>query len=171
MKERDAAKAFLICGSTGAGKSTLSAALAKEQNAQVFSIDEWMQRLYWKDAPAENVFPWAMERVLRCEDLIYLLATRLLDSGVNVIFDLAFSRKERRELYFSRLADAGYEFDFIFLDIPAAQRLERVRERNAKRTGTFQFEVNDQMFHWMETQFEPPTDEEILRVGGVVRKA
>jgi predicted kinase len=43
--------AFLISGSTGAGKTTYSRKLAKERHALVFSIDEWMKTLFWMDAP------------------------------------------------------------------------------------------------------------------------
>src|SRR5689334_16988583 len=41
----------LICGSTGAGKTTYARRLADEIGAVVFSIDEWMAALFWMDAP------------------------------------------------------------------------------------------------------------------------
>jgi predicted kinase len=160
------AKAFLLCGSTGAGKTTRAHRLVREQSAQAFSIDEWMRHLYWKDAPATDVFPWALERVHRCEGLIWLLAERLLKSGVNVVLDLAFSRVEQRQRFYGLLRAGGHEFQLLFLDVPADTRLARVRQRNAQKAETFQFEVTDQMFHFMETQFQAPSEEELRSVGG-----
>ena len=40
----------LICGSTGAGKTTYAKALAAKLGAVHFSIDQWMATLYWPDA-------------------------------------------------------------------------------------------------------------------------
>lgn len=40
---------FLICGNTGAGKTTYSIALAEKQHAIRFSTDSWMQTLYGDD--------------------------------------------------------------------------------------------------------------------------
>ena len=38
----------LICGSTGAGKTTYALELAERIGAVRFSIDEWMTALFWK---------------------------------------------------------------------------------------------------------------------------
>ena len=81
-------KVFLISGSTGAGKTTYAKKLAKEHSAQVFSVDEWMKTLFWMDAPKGGDLKWALERVRRCEDQIWLVARRLLDSGQPVIYAL-----------------------------------------------------------------------------------
>ena len=40
---------YLICGNTGAGKSTYSSLLAQQESAILFSIDPWMQNLYSAD--------------------------------------------------------------------------------------------------------------------------
>jgi adenylate kinase family enzyme len=66
----------LVCGSTGAGKTTYSLALAQRLNAVRFSIDEWMVGLFAKDKPEPMQFAWVVERVERCEDQIGRLATQ-----------------------------------------------------------------------------------------------
>jgi len=43
------AKLILVCGSTGAGKTTYSISLAQKIEAVKFSIDPWMQTLFSKD--------------------------------------------------------------------------------------------------------------------------
>jgi hypothetical protein len=67
----------LVCGSTGAGKTTYSLALAQRLNAVRFSIDEWMVGLFAKDKPEPMQFAWVVERVERCEDQIGRLATQM----------------------------------------------------------------------------------------------
>ena len=42
---------YLICGSTGAGKTTYAIQLTAKVGAVRFSIDEWMKALFWMDAP------------------------------------------------------------------------------------------------------------------------
>lgn len=162
------AKAYLLCGSTGAGKSTLSRKIAQEHSAQIFSIDEWMKMLFWSDAPQAEVFPWALERVRRCEDLIYILAERLLKKNQNVILDLAYSTKKQREKAYTLFQSLGLQYQLIFVDVPVEVRLQRVRGRNSQKTETFEFEVTDEMFHFMETQFEPPTQEELNARNGIL---
>ncbi len=64
MSERRA-DIHLVCGATGAGKSTYSDELAQSINGMRFSIDEWMQRLHSADKPDELLCEWFYERVQR----------------------------------------------------------------------------------------------------------
>lgn len=160
------AKAYLICGSTGAGKSTLSKKLEQEELAHVFSIDEWMNSLFWADAPKTDVFPWAEERVRRCEDLMYLLGQRLLEKNQNVVFDLAYSTKEQRQKAYGFFRSSNLNFELIYLDVPVEVRLQRVKDRNRLKPDTYQFDVDEAMFNFMETIFEPPSEEELRNANG-----
>jgi predicted kinase len=155
------ATAYLICGSTGAGKTTYARSLAREKSAQVFSIDEWMQTLFWADAPKDEAFPWAIERVQRCERQIFSVAERLLAVGVNVVLDLGFSKREQRERIRSWVETGGFEARLHFLDIPAEVRRDRVKLRNEAKSGTYQFDVPDSVFDWMESYFEAPSGDEL----------
>jgi antitoxin VapB len=56
----------LICGSTGAGKTTYALQLSDRVGAVRFSIDEWMAALFWMDTPQSLDPAWSMERVERC---------------------------------------------------------------------------------------------------------
>ena len=61
----------LLCGSTGAGKTTYGRRLAEDLGAVRFSIDEWMSALFWMDAPDPFTPAWAMERVERSAAMIW----------------------------------------------------------------------------------------------------
>jgi predicted kinase len=61
-----------------------------------------MQNLFGGDLPKESEmakvdFAWFSERVDRCEVQIWSVAEQLLNQGQNVIFDLGFIRKARRD--------------------------------------------------------------------------
>ena len=64
------ARLVLVCGSTGAGKTTYSMCLAEEAGAVRFSIDPWMQRLFSDDMESLD-YSWIMERVDRCHEQIW----------------------------------------------------------------------------------------------------
>lgn len=154
-------KVYLITGSTGAGKTTYSRRLAECKKAQVFSIDEWMKTLFWMDAPDSPDFEWAMDKVDRCENQIWNVGERILRSGVPIILDLGFSRKKQRDHIKQLVSKAGFVPELHFLDIPVDVRKSRVKKRNLEKKETFEFEVSDETFEWMETFFEPPVGEEL----------
>jgi predicted kinase len=150
----------LVSGSTGAGKTTFARKLAEEKLAVRFSIDEWMNNLYWPDQEPGVDYRWAIERVERCERQIWLSTLEVLRCGREVVFDLGFSELRQRAR-FAKLA-AGVEAELVTHFVTAAPdvRRARVRQRNEEKRETFEFEVTDDMFDFMEGVFEPPTDDE-----------
>src|SRR5580693_7000699 len=86
----------LICGSTGAGKSTYALRLTEEIGGVKFSIDEWMAALFWKDSPQPLEAAWSIEHVERCCDMIWQVAASVSGRGIPSILDLGFSRKSDR---------------------------------------------------------------------------
>jgi hypothetical protein len=52
----------LLCGSTGAGKTTHARDLVAQTGAVSFSIDAWMAALFWMDAPEPPDPAWAIAR-------------------------------------------------------------------------------------------------------------
>ncbi|UQA57283.1 AAA family ATPase [Polyangium aurulentum] len=154
--------AHLICGSTGAGKTTYSLALAERLGAIRFSIDDWMATLFVPDWPPTPDLSWALERTARCEAQMWRMADQLLARGVDVIFDVGLSKREHRDRFRARAAQAGVPTRLHFLDVDAEVRRARVHQRNAEKIGSYSFEVNDEMFDFMETYFERPSADELV---------
>ncbi len=150
----------LICGATGAGKTTFARALATERNALRFSIDEWMATLFAADAPEPLTFEWAIERVGRCEAQIWRTGQAALAAGRDIVLDLGFTTREQRDRFRAQAAEAGHATALHHVTADRETRLDRVRTRNQDRSEIFAFEVTDGMFDFMEDRFDPPAPEE-----------
>jgi predicted kinase len=161
------AKFHIICGSTGAGKSTYAKRLAQKTNGIHFAIDEWKVALFWKDSPDPIEFDWAMERVNRCEVQIANMAQQCVKAGLPAILDLGFTKASHRQKFADIASNAGIDVSLHFLDVPAEVRWERVQQRNAEKGATFSLEVNQDMFDFVEGMREAPTKDELARLNAV----
>jgi predicted kinase len=157
----------LVCGSTGAGKTTYSLALTQRLNGVRFSIDEWMVGLFGKDKPEPMLFDWVVDRVERCEQQIGRMATQCARAGVAPVLDLSFLRASGRA-NFARIAEqAGCSVALHLLHLPAAERWNRVKVRNETRGETFSLAVSQPIFDFFENIWEPPTSAEMSAYNGV----
>jgi predicted kinase len=162
----DIASIILITGSTGAGKSTYARALADQLGGLRFSIDDWMTTLFWMDSPQPVQFDWAIERVNRCEAMIWATAAQAAQRGVPVILDLGFTTLDQRQKFRALAAEAGLMAAVHYVDVGADERWRRVEQRNAERGDTFAMTVDRAMFDFMEARWEPPTEAEWQAAGG-----
>lgn len=162
------AKVYLICGSTGAGKTYYSESLKNSNSAMVFSIDKWMKQLYWMDAPKDNV-NWVMERIQRCETLIKSITEELVKQNTNVILDLGFSEPMQRNDFYSWLKKQNIPYELHYLDIDAETRWKRVQKRNESLNES-SIAVDRQTFEWMENYFQAPSESELQTHNGKIIK-
>jgi predicted kinase len=151
----------IICGSTGAGKTTYATALAQRTKGVRFSIDEWMSQLFIADQPDPPDLDWTTERITRCERQIWTLADQLIVRGVDVVFDLGFYRSDHRDRVRARAAQTQAQSKLHYLDVSRDTRWARVVQRNVERPITYSFEVTQDLFDARETWFEAPTDDEL----------
>ena len=146
-----AAHVHMICGSTGAGKTTYALALADDLQAVRFSIDEWMTALFWMDG-ADPIDPaWAMARVRRCYAQIWSMSVQLLRIGVPAVLDLGFSTAMDRQDFADRAAALGIPVTLHLLDVPPEERWRRVERRNAGKDPSRQlkFQITRAMFDYV----------------------
>ena len=151
----------IVFGSQGAGKSTYSQKLVEKEKGVHLSIDDWMSELFSPDLPQPIDFYWIMERVSRCEKMIWLTASKIVKSGGVVILDLGFMKIKDRNNFLTLAENSNFSVELHYLNAPKDIRLERVLSRNKEKGETFSFEVTPSMFNFMETQFESPTEKEL----------
>jgi predicted kinase len=159
----------LVCGSTGAGKTTYALELTERLSGVRFSIDEWMTALFWMDSPQPLDPGWGLERIERSYALIWTTARAVAGRGVAVVLDLGFSAAESRARFAGLARAAGLVPRLHFLDVPVEERWRRVQARNAGTGETRQlaFEVTREMFDFVEQIWEPPGEAEMAALDGV----
>ena len=150
----------LVAGSTGAGKTTAAREITERVGGVRFSMDEWMNALYWMDCPEKNDFPWALERVGRCEAQIEAVARQLAQVGVDAVLDLGFTTRAQRMAWLEKARAAGMGCVLHLLDVDAEVRWARVLKRNRGESGTYAFVVTREMFDFMEGRWQMPGVEE-----------
>ncbi len=160
------AQVILVVGCTGAGKTTYARKLSDELGGIRFSIDEWMVPLFGEDRPEPIRFDWMMERVNRCEAMIFDMARQAVARGIPAVLDLGFTKKDHREKFRVLCADAGISVAVHFVDVLRETRWQRVERRNAERGETFAMKVDRSMFDFMESMWEPPQQDEWQAGGG-----
>lgn len=154
-------KVHIVFGPQGAGKSTYSKKLSKEVSGVHLSIDDWMWTLYGADLPKPMNFKWIMQRVERCEQQIWDSALKILNCGCDVILDLGFTKRAKRQLFATMASEHKISTQVHFINAPHALRRKRVLERNVEKGDTYSFEVTPGMFDFMEGEFDRPTDSEL----------
>ncbi|USG60589.1 ATP-binding protein [Sneathiella marina] len=167
IQENKTSLIHLICGSTGAGKTTYARELANDISGVIFSIDEWMVSLFGEDAPKDLSPTWFVPRVSRCENQMWAMALQLGRLGIPSILDLGFQRREHRQRYASLARSSQLSAKLHFLDIAASERWERVQSRNEKQGDTFHMKITRNMFDYIETIWEPPSEDEFQSISAV----
>ena len=164
------ASIHMICGLTGAGKTTYAEKLRRDVNGVRFSVDDWNARLFFMDRNPESDFTWFYERVQRACAQMRDTAEQVLQAGVPVIFDCGFTDRKERRTFYDWAAGIERPVELHFLDVPKALRWQRVQQRNAARGETFAIEVTPEMFEFMETIWQAPDAAELHAIGGRFRK-
>lgn len=158
----------LIVGNTGSGKTTYSNALKRKTKGVLFSIDTWNMTLFLPDKSPTDGLEWFLERIERSEKIIMNLVQQLEQSNTDSILDLGLSKFEHREKFRQFAAANNFKIKLHFLDISKETRWQRIQQRNTEKGATFEFEVTQENFNFMQNWFEQPSNEEL--VGGVVIK-
>ena len=151
----------LIIGNTGAGKTSYAKQLKQENKGIVYSIDEWNNTLFIPDKTKEDGLNWFLERINRVETLIETLILQSEHSGVDSILDLGLSKFEHRQKFRDFAIKHNLTFQLHYLNVPKEIRWKRVQDRNKKKGETYQFNVTEQDFNFMENWFEPLTTSEL----------
>lgn len=148
----------LMVGLPCAGKTTLAKQLEEEYSALRLTPDEWHTRLFGNDVGDEQ----HDARHTQIESLLWGIAARSLALGVNVILDFGFWAKVEREDFRARARQLGASSEIHFLDVPEAELMERLRQRNASpAAGAFTIPEAD-LRGWLAI-FQPPGPEELER--------
>lgn len=159
----------LLCGSTGAGKTTYGRRLAEEAGGVGFTIDEWMSALFWMDAPDPFTPAWAMERVERTAAMIWRTAAQICARGVPCVLEIGLTTAAKRAHYAGLARAAGFAVKLHVVEAPVEARWRRVQARNdAPDADQLPFKLTRQMFDFVEAMWERPDAQELAALDGVM---
>ncbi|NIK58158.1 AAA family ATPase [Kribbella shirazensis] len=145
----------LVVGLPGAGKTSWARRLEEERRAVRLTPDEWMDALF--DASEVDGRRWVLE-----SELLWGIAARMLELGVDVILDYGCWSEEERELFRTRAQQLGASAEIVVLDLPFDVLWERLERRNGDLpAGTFSIS-REELVEW-SGRFEVPTEDEIAR--------
>jgi len=151
----------VVFGPCGAGKTTYAHALAQRESAVPFVLDEWGARLFGPDVSGPIEFGWMVERLGRCQALIWSTADAVLAAGAPVVLDIGAMRRVDRERIREIAETKTLSLQWHFVDAPQEVRRARVARRNATRGETFVAEVTPEMFAMLENIYEAPAPAEL----------
>jgi len=132
---------YIICGRTGAGKTTLSKKIASELRAFRISHDEWLLTAFGSDIQQAD-FKTCCERI---NELIWRQVEQAITCGIDVILE-GWGGRELRDQARQVLTQRNIHHQFITIECPKEVRLERVMRRNKS--------LNDEGFHITEEDFQ-----------------
>jgi len=158
LGEVTVATLHLLVGLPCSGKTTLAKQLEREQHALRLTPDEWHIHLFGQDAEELE----HDTRHSRIEMMLWTIASRALELGMNVILDFGFWAREEREDYRSRAKELGASSEVHFLDVPTEELLRRLRARNAQSSPSSFLIPEAMMTPWMAF-FQRPTPDELER--------
>ena len=145
----------LIVGLPGAGKTSWARRLEEERKAIRLTPDEWMDALF--DASEVDGRRWVLE-----SQMLWGVAARALELGVNVILDYGCWSEEERDLFRTRAQQLGASAEIVVLDLPLDVLWERLRQRNENLPGATFRVSREELEEWSAT-FEVPTADEVQR--------
>ena len=148
----------LMVGLPCSGKTTLAQKLEHELPALRLNLDEWHIRLFGQDAEE----PEHDARHSLIEALLWNIASRALELGTNVILDYGLWAREEREDYRLRAKQLGAGSEVHYLNVPEAELLRRLKERNSRPSQESFLIAEEAMKPWIAF-FQKPTLDELER--------
>jgi predicted kinase len=125
--------AFLIYGQIGAGKTTVARKLEEERQAVRFTSDEWVTTLYGAEEGSVPDFEKALGRV---ESVIEPLWMRCLRVGVDVVLDLGFWSRAKRDHVRQAVVSSGGTVELLSVVTDVDVAWHRVEQRNGELDGS-----------------------------------
>lgn len=133
--------------------------LAQHEAGLRFTLDEWMEALYWRGNPPPTHWPDSLRSA--CLEHTLNVAMEVLLIGRPVILDIGTFNRELRRAVVTRLHDSRAALSLHVLDVPYNLRRDRVLQRNEHKGETYSFFVSPELFDIADAMWDLPGREEM----------
>lgn len=148
-----------MCGKAGAGKSTLSKALARQHNAALICEDIWLARLF----PGEICnFDDYIKYSRRIKEVVAPLLVDML-ARQSVVLDFPANTVQSRQWFQAIFQQAQSEHTLHYVSASNDLCLSRIAKRNLERPEG-SHELDEATFMHITSFFEPPSPDEGFHV-------
>jgi len=151
--------ALLIYGHIGVGKTTVARQLEEQREAVRFTSDEWVATLYGAEEGSVPDFAKALSRV---EAVMEPLWTRCLQAGVDVVLDLGFWSRAKRDHVREAVVSSGGTVDLVSVVAGVDVAWRRVEQRNGELDGS-SVAVSHETFYALRSEVEALAPDEAHR--------
>lgn len=152
------AKVILVCGKICSGKSTYSEKLRSKHRAALLSVDEIMLAMFGQYVGEKHD-----EYVERTQHYLFQKSLELIASGIDVVLDWGFWRKEERDFARDFYKKHGVVCEFHYIDVSQTTWKARIAKRNAAilEQKTDAYFVDENLAAKFGALFEMPDQSEI----------
>jgi predicted kinase len=157
----------MLCGLTGAGKTTSARRLA-ESGCQRLSVDQIIHERFGRqdeDFPSSDYLKLHAQVISELDERL----VQLLTQNRNVVLDYGreFWTRQGRDRYKRLIEEHGGAWQLIYLEASCELLWERLRERSRRRDADA-FYVTEERLNQFIAQFEEPNGEmEIVQKQGL----
>lgn len=151
---------IFFCGKMGAGKTTMSHSIAKNELGIRLSEDEWLSSHYPEQI---ETFQDYLKHSSLIKPFVRSLATNLLTTGNTVVMDFPANTVRQREWFKSLCNETECTHELIYLAVSNEVCLEQISKRRKEQPERAQFDT-EAVFNEVAKYFEAPTDSESLNI-------
>ena len=151
-----ASRVVLMCGLSGAGKTTYAATLV-EQGWQRLSIDEYIFARYGVFGVDFDESEWIVFQV-KADAHVRTQLIELIGLGRDVVVDLSFWNRAMRDEFKQLVESQGASWDLVYIKVDPAVLPGRLALRR-ERPGADAFPIEPEMLARFIAGFEAPDGE------------
>jgi predicted kinase len=157
---------ILFCGKMGSGKSTKAIELANEYDAILLSEDEWLSAIYPEEI---KVFADYIKYSSRLKPLLKKHVQNLLNYGISVIMDFPGNTRNQRAWFKEIFSEYEIPHKLYYLEVSDELCLKQIERRKKINPSRADFDT-EEVFHQVNSYFQPPTEEEGFNIQIVKRE-
>ena len=147
---------YFFCGKMGAGKTTKSKEVARDQNAVLISEDEWLESLY----PGQiTTFDDYLKFSRQLKPLVTSHVQKILRTGTDVVMDFPANTVSQRKWFKTLCSEINAPHELIYINISEEICLNQIAQRRIEQPERASFDT-EEVFHHVTKFFEEPGENE-----------